>query len=76
MERTPSSPFGVLDDRQSLSPSKRAEPGVPFSLLRRVHAIFCREGFNDDSHVFHGYAAYLKYLRPSAPATGCLMRGT
>jgi hypothetical protein len=29
---------------------------------------FCREGLIDDSHVFHGYASYLKYLiRPSRP---------
>jgi len=44
-------------------------PGVSFSLLPKVHAIFCREGFIDDSHVFHGYAAYLKYIiRTSTPA--------
>lgn len=54
----------------TLHPYHHFFPGVSFSLLPKVHAIFCREGLIDDSHVFHGYAAYLKYLtRPSAPAT-------
>ena len=54
----------------SLHPYHHFFPGVSFSLLPKVHAIFCREGLIDDGHVFHGYAAYLKYLiRPSTPAT-------
>jgi fatty acid desaturase len=54
----------------TLHPYHHYFPGISFSLLPKVHAIFCREGLIDDSHVFHGYAAYLKYLiRPSAPAT-------
>lgn len=54
----------------TLHPYHHFFPGVSYSLLPKVHAIFCREGLIDDSHVFHGYAAYLKYLiRPSAPVS-------
>jgi fatty acid desaturase len=54
----------------TLHPYHHYFPGVSFSLLPKVHAVFCREGLIDDSHVFHGYAAYLRYLiRPSAPVT-------
>jgi len=54
----------------TLHPYHHFFPGVSFSALPKVHAIFCREGLTDDNHVFHGYASYLKYLiRPSAPAT-------
>lgn len=51
----------------TLHPYHHFFPGVSFSLLPKVHAIFCREGLIDDRYVFHGYAAYLKYLiQPSA----------
>ncbi|MEK6662407.1 MAG: fatty acid desaturase [Pseudomonadota bacterium] len=51
----------------TLHPYHHFFPGVSFSMLPKVHAIFCREGLIDDNRVFHGYAAYLKYLiRPSA----------
>ena len=54
----------------TLHPYHHFFPGVSFSMLPKVHAIFCREGLIDDSRVFHGYAAYLKYLiRPSAPVS-------
>jgi fatty acid desaturase len=54
----------------NLHPYHHYFPGISFSLLPKVHAIFCREGLIDDSQVFHGYAPYLKYLiRPSAPIT-------
>ncbi len=54
----------------TLHPYHHFFPGVSFSMLPKVHAIFCREGLIDDSHVFHGYAAYLKYLiQPSAPVS-------
>jgi len=53
----------------TLHPYHHFFPGVSFSLLPKVHAIFCREGLIDDSRVFHGYAAYLKYIiRTSTPA--------
>ena len=55
----------------TLHPYHHYFPGVSFSMLPKVHAIFCREGLIDDSRVFHGYGAYLKYLmgRPSVPKT-------
>jgi fatty acid desaturase len=46
-----------------------AHAGVSFSNLPRVHAIYQREGLVDESAVFDGQGAYLKYLfkraRPS-----------
>jgi fatty acid desaturase len=43
-------------------------PGVSFSRLPSVHAIFEREGLIDGRHVFRGYAAYLRYIiRPTSP---------
>lgn len=52
----------------TLHPYHHLFPGVSFSKLPKVHAVFCRESLIDDSHIFHGYAAYLKYLiRPSIP---------
>ena len=44
-------------------------PGVSFSRLPKVHAIFEREGLIDERHVFRGYAAYLRYItRPTMSA--------
>lgn len=37
-------------------------PGISFSLLPRVHAIYRREGLVDDRAVFHGQGAFLKHL--------------
>jgi len=55
----------------TLHPYHHYFPGASFSFLPKVHAIFCREGLIDDSRVFHGYGAYLKYLigQPSFPQT-------
>ena len=54
----------------TLHPYHHYFPGVSFSMLPRVHEIFRREGLVDDSRVFHGYAAYLKYLlRPATPTS-------
>lgn len=53
----------------TLHPYHHFFPGVSFSLLPKVHAIFGREELIDESRVFHGYAAYLRSLvRPSAHA--------
>lgn len=53
----------------TLHPYHHYFPGVSFSQLPKVHSIFCREGLIDERQVFHGYAAYLKYLvTPSSPA--------
>ena len=42
-------------------------PGIAFSQLPAVHAIYRREGLIDERHVFHGYLAYLRYItRPAA----------
>lgn len=43
-------------------------PGVSFSLLPRVHEIYCREGLVNHENVFRGYRAYLGHLlgRPAA----------
>lgn len=42
-------------------------PGIAFSELPRVHAIYQRAGLIDERHVFHGYLAYLRYItRPTA----------
>jgi fatty acid desaturase len=37
-------------------------PGVSFGNLPKVHEIYRREGLVDDSAVFYGQGAYLKYL--------------
>lgn len=37
-------------------------PGLSYSNLPKVHAIYQREGLVDESAVFHGQRAYLKYL--------------
>lgn len=37
-------------------------PGVSFTNLPKVHAIYQREGLVDESAIFHGQAAYLRYL--------------
>jgi fatty acid desaturase len=37
-------------------------PGVSFGNLPKVHAIYKREGLVDDSAIFYGQGAYLKYL--------------
>ncbi len=43
-------------------------PGVSFSCLPKVHAIYKREGLVDESAVFHGAGAYLKFLIKTNPA--------
>jgi fatty acid desaturase len=37
-------------------------PGVSFGNLPKVHAIYQREGLVDDSAIFYGQGAYLKFL--------------
>jgi fatty acid desaturase len=37
-------------------------PGVSFGNLPKVHEIYKREGFVDESAVFHGQGSYLKYI--------------
>ncbi|TXI26098.1 MAG: fatty acid desaturase [Nitrosomonas sp.] len=37
-------------------------PGVSFSNLPKVHAIYQREGLVDESSIFRGQGAYLRYL--------------
>jgi len=37
-------------------------PGVSYSLLPRIHEIYCREGLIDHANVFRGYGAYLRYI--------------
>ena len=37
-------------------------PGVSFSLLPKVHEIYCREGLVNHENVFRGYRAYLHYV--------------
>jgi fatty acid desaturase len=37
-------------------------PGVSFSNLPRVHAIYKQEGLVDETAIFHGQLAYLKHL--------------
>jgi len=46
----------------SLHPYHHYFPGIPFPDLPRVHAIFEREGLVDRARVFHGYAAFLRFL--------------
>ena len=42
-------------------------PGVSFSRLPTLHAIFEQEGLVEPRQVFHGYLAYLRYItRPSS----------
>ena len=42
-------------------------PGVSFSRLPTLHAIFEQEGLVEPQQVFHGYLAYLRYItRPSS----------
>ena len=41
-------------------------PGVPFSRLPTLHAIYSQEGLIEQRQIFHGYLAYLRYItRPS-----------
>jgi fatty acid desaturase len=46
-------------------------PGVSFSNLPAIHAIYVREGLTDPKNVFRGYGAYLRFIvaRPVAPST-------
>ena len=37
-------------------------PGVPFSRLPALHEIYEREGLIEENNVFHGYAAYLRFI--------------
>jgi fatty acid desaturase len=37
-------------------------PGVSFSNLPKVHAIYKSEGLVDESAIFHGQGAFLKHL--------------
>ncbi len=46
----------------TLHPYHHYFPGIPFSRLPKVHALFEREGLIDERHVFHGYLSYLRYL--------------
>lgn len=71
----------------TLHPYHHYFPGISFSLLPQIHAIFCREGLVDETRVFHGYTAYLEHLigpspfvttsggtdtdRPFQPENGC-----
>jgi fatty acid desaturase len=50
-------------------------PGVSFSQLPKVHAIYCREGLIHHENVFSGYGAYLRLItrrrdNQSAPDVG------
>jgi fatty acid desaturase len=45
-------------------------PGISFSELPRVHQIFERENLVNDSQVFHGYGAYLKFITTPPSAAG------
>jgi fatty acid desaturase len=42
-------------------------PGVSFSRLNRIHAIYQREGLVDRERLFFGYPAYLRFLTTPAP---------
>jgi fatty acid desaturase len=48
-------------------------PGVAYSKLPEVHAIYLREGLIDEGNVFRGYGAYFRFItrRPDAPAARC-----
>ena len=37
-------------------------PGVAFSNLPAIHAIYCREGLVDHANIFAGYGAYLCFI--------------
>jgi fatty acid desaturase len=37
-------------------------PGVSFSLLPRIHEIYCREGLVNQENVFRGYSAYFRFI--------------
>jgi fatty acid desaturase len=43
-------------------------PGISWSNLPKVHAIYAREGLVKDENVFHGYADYFRYLQKSGVA--------
>ncbi len=53
--------------------------GVSAQHLRRVHAIFVREGLVNEAHIFRGYSAYLRFLLSGrlapAPAMDAAVRG-
>ena len=53
----------------TLHPYHHLFPGVSYSNLPRVHEIFRSAGLIDDTRVFHGYGAYLKYLLRPANST-------
>ncbi len=46
----------------TLHPYHHYFPGISFANLPKVHAIFVREGLVDESKIFYGYLAYLRYL--------------
>lgn len=46
----------------SLHPYHHWHPGVPFSLLPKVHAIYQNEGLVNEQNVFRGYWSYMRYL--------------
>lgn len=52
----------------TLHPYHHYFPGIPFSNLPRAHEIYLREEALDEDSVFHGYAAYLRFLL-SSPAS-------
>jgi fatty acid desaturase len=51
----------------TLHPYHHYFPGISYSNLPRVHAIFCREGLVDESRIFRGYWPYLKFLVRKGP---------
>lgn len=53
----------------TLHPYHHLFPGVSYSHLPRVHEIFRSAGLIDDTRVFHGYGAYLRYLFRAPNAT-------
>lgn len=40
-------------------------PGISYSLLPRVHEIYCREGLVDHNNVFRGYRSYFRFITGS-----------
>ena len=57
----------------TLHPYHHYFPGISYSYLPKVHAVFCREGLVDEARLFRGYWPYLKFLvtevRPAVSTT-------
>jgi fatty acid desaturase len=51
----------------TLHPYHHYFPGISYSYLPKVHAIFCREGLVDESKLFRGYWPYLRFLVSGRP---------